>query len=166
MHVQNRGGKRRQMAEINVVPYIDVMLVLLVIFMITTPLLSQGVKVDLPKAKADAIAQKDREPIIVTVNAESQYFVNIAPKPDAPMSLENVSALINQMLTKDGQNAPQRAVLVKADQSINYGMVVKVMASLQQAGASSVGLITDEPAFVKNATVNSQQYSGNAWRSA
>lgn len=161
---RSRGGKKRQMAEINVVPYIDVMLVLLVIFMITTPLLSQGVKVDLPKAKADALAAKDREPIVVTVNAEDQYFLNIAPKANEPVSPKTIQALVAQALNGDQQSGNKRSVLVKADQSVNYGMVVKVMAILQEAGAQSVGLVTDEPAIVQNTTVKSQQYTGNAWR--
>jgi biopolymer transport protein TolR len=167
MNLSSRGGRRRQMSEINVVPYIDVMLVLLVIFMITAPLLNQGVKVDLPKAKAEAIAQKDREPIVVTVNAEGQYFLNLAPKPDEPLKLETIAVLVNQTLAKDGTAAnPPRAVLVKADQNINYGVVVKVMADLQQAGAQSVGLVTDEPAMIKNSTVKTSNYHGNAWRGA
>lgn len=153
------------MAEINVVPYIDVMLVLLVIFMITTPLLSQGVKVDLPQAKAEALAQKDHEPIVVSINDHGQYFVNLAAKPSVPMDVSAIQLLVRDTLTKDGINNPNpRPVLVKADQSVNYGVVVKIMALLQQAGATSVGLVTDEPAAVQAATVKVAASSGNAWR--
>lgn len=166
MNLAHRGVKRRQIAEINVVPYIDVMLVLLVIFMITAPLLTQGVKVDLPKAKADSIVQKDHKPIVVTVNAEGQYFLNLASKPNEPLTLDAIKMLVNQTLLKDSMNdqSQPRVVLVKADQNINYGMVVKVMAELQQAGAKSLGLVTDEPALVRNTTVKSTEYHGNAWR--
>jgi biopolymer transport protein TolR len=157
-----RGSKRRQMAEINVVPYIDVMLVLLVIFMITAPMLNQGVKVDLPKTKADAIAQKDKEPIVVSIDSEGHYFLNIAAKSDQPISKQELFNQIQQTLAKDNTN--QRAILVKADQHIDYGSVVQAMALLQQAGAPSVGLVTDEPQVIANATTRATQYSGNAWR--
>jgi len=165
-NIQRKGkNKRRQMAEINVVPYIDVMLVLLVIFMMTTPLLSQGVKVDLPKAKAQALAQKDKEPIIVSVNAQGQYFVNLATKPSEPLDSTAIQSLVHATLEKDRLDSQTaRPVLVKADQTVRYGDVMKIMALLQQAGAASVGLVTEEGATASQVGDHASIASGNAWR--
>lgn len=144
MNINNR-NRRRPIAEINVVPYIDVMLVLLIIFMVTTPLLSQGVKVDLPKAKAQALSAKQKEPIIVSVDAQGNYYLNIAAdanKPIAPIVLQNrVTAELNQAQ----QAGEQRQVFVKGDKNVDYGKVVQAMVVLQQAGAQSVGLMTESP---------------------
>jgi biopolymer transport protein TolR len=137
--------RRRPMADINVVPYIDVMLVLLVIFMITTPLLSQGVKVNLPQANAQPLAAKDQQPIIVTVNAQGNYFLNIATHPEQAI---DPNALQNQVATELSaaqQQGQTRQVLVKGDQQVDYGKVVQAMVLLQQAGAPTVGLMTDSP---------------------
>lgn len=166
--MQRKGrGKRRQMAEINVVPYIDVMLVLLVIFMMTTPLLSQGVKVDLPKAKAEALVQKDKEPIIVSVNAQGQYFVNLAAKPSESLDSTAIQSLVHATLEKDAADSQnQRPVLVKADQTVRYGDVMKMMALLQQAGAPSVGLVTEEGSASSQIGDHASVASGNAWRAA
>lgn len=144
MNFNNR-NRRRPIAEINVVPYIDVMLVLLIIFMVTTPLLSQGVKVDLPKAKAQALSSKQKEPIIVSVDAQGNYYLNIAAdpaKPIAPIVLQNrVTAELNQAQ----QAGEQRQVFVKGDKMVDYGKVVQAMVVLQQAGAQTVGLMTESP---------------------
>jgi biopolymer transport protein TolR len=166
MSFKSHKNKRRQLAEINVVPYIDVMLVLLVIFMVTTPLLSQGVKVDLPKEKAAAIEQKDHEPIVVSINAQGLFFVNIAARPDQALDIPKIQDLVRQTLAKDGAtSANLRPVLIKADAGINYGAVVKMMAALQQAGVASVGLVTDDSVTPKPLVVeNSVAKSGNAWR--
>jgi biopolymer transport protein TolR len=158
-------NKRRQMAEINVVPYIDVMLVLLVIFMMTTPLLSQGVKVDLPKANAQVLEQKAKEPIIVSVNAQGQYFVNLATKPTDPLEGAAIQSLVHAALAKDAsEHAPARSVLVKADQSVRYGDVMKIMALLQQAGAEGVGLVTEDGAENTQVGDSASVAAGNAWR--
>lgn len=157
--------KRKPLAEINVVPYIDVMLVLLIIFMVTAPLLNQGVKVNLPKADASAFEQKNHEPIIVSINANGQYFVNIAAQPESALTPEAIAELVQETLKKDNvanSNTEARAVLVKADQQINYGLVVKMMSLLQKAGASSVGLITDQPSA--STKTSSASKDGNAWR--
>ena len=130
--------RRRPLSEINVVPYIDVMLVLLVIFMITTPLLSQGVKVDLPRAAAQSISQ-NQEPVIVSVDARGVYYLNIASHPDRPI---DATELVRRVARELQQRGKQRAVLVKADQQVNYGKVVQAMVLLQQAGAPTVGLVT------------------------
>lgn len=143
--MRNRQNRRSPMAEINVVPYIDVMLVLLVIFMITTPLLSQGVKVDLPQATAQPLTAKEQEPIIVSIDAQGNYYLNIAANPDQPLDPNELAAKVTTELQSSSQNQPQRQVLVKGDQNVDYGKVVRAMVLLQQAGAASVGLITTPP---------------------
>ena len=157
--------KRRAMAEINVVPYIDVMLVLLIIFMITAPLLNQGVKVELPKAKAAAIANKAKEPIIVSVDKAGQFFLNISKDPTSAMPSD---VLLNQVSVELKQNKAEnisRNVLVKADSSVNYGVVMQAMVILQRAGAPNVGLITDPVQAPDAASVKTNQpASGNAWK--
>lgn len=134
--------KKKPIADINVVPYIDVMLVLLVIFMITTPLLTQGVKIDLPKAKAEALNVKQQQPIILTVDAKGEYFLNVASKPNQAMTPQSIATRVAAELTIAKQTGKQRQVLVKGDQNVDYGKVVQAMVLLQQAGAPSVGLMT------------------------
>ncbi|MGB0751459.1 MAG: protein TolR [Gammaproteobacteria bacterium] len=129
------------MSEINVVPYIDVMLVLLVIFMVTAPLLTQGVRVDLPQTQAQAIKQSDSEPLILTVDATGRYYLNIGEDPLEPLTTEVLTTRVQAAL----QLEPQRRVLVRGDDSVSYGEVVHAMALLQQAGARGVGLITRSP---------------------
>jgi len=129
------------MSDINIVPYIDVMLVLLVIFMITAPLLTQGVKVDLPKASAEPVDTSSKEPLIVSVTAAGQYMVNVGDDPKKPVDDDT---LVNRVAAVLRSN-PGTPVLIKGDQSVNYGTVVYAMTLLQQAGAPSVGLVTDQP---------------------
>nr|VFJ46680.1 MAG: biopolymer transport protein TolR [Candidatus Kentron sp. FM]VFJ55474.1 MAG: biopolymer transport protein TolR [Candidatus Kentron sp. FM]VFK11060.1 MAG: biopolymer transport protein TolR [Candidatus Kentron sp. FM] len=144
MVVGHQSGKRR-ISDINVVPYIDVMLVLLVIFMITAPLLTQGVKVELPQAPAQPLEHEDREPLIVTVDAATNLYLNYGDDQDKPISddalLHRVSALL--------QHHPDTPVLVRGDRTVAYGDIVKVMILLQQAGTPSVGLVTDAPEQAK-----------------
>ena len=131
---------RRLMGEINVVPYIDVMLVLLIIFMITAPLLTQGVKVNLPKAAAEPLPAKDaKNPIILSVDAQGQLFLNIASDPHSPLDPDAVLAHVTTAL----QQEPERAVVVKADKSVSYGVVMQAMVIMQRAGASRLGMATD-----------------------
>jgi biopolymer transport protein TolR len=131
---------RRLMGEINVVPYIDVMLVLLIIFMITAPLLQQGVKVNLPKAHAQPLPPKSaNNPVVLSVDPHGQLFLNIAPDPHAALD----SDAILQQVTVALKQEPDRAVVVKADKSVSYGVVMQAMVTLQQAGASKVGMATD-----------------------
>jgi biopolymer transport protein TolR len=144
MLAKNLKRKRyRPMAEINVVPYIDVMLVLLVIFMITAPLLTQGVKVDLPKTRAEILAPKQLEPIIISVDARGNYYLNIAANPNLPLAAEALSSQVAAALNQTKNTGTTRAVLVKGDQKVNYGAVVQVMVLLKAAGAPNVGLMTD-----------------------
>lgn len=133
--------KKRPMVEINVVPYIDVMLVLLVIFMITTPILTQGVKVDLPKAQSEKIPSNDSKPIVVTVNKGGEYFINQGVS-DSKASLSS-SKLANVVVSLSRQN-PGKPVYVRADSSASYGEVVKAMALIQKAGIDKVGLVTED----------------------
>src|SRR3982751_6832904 len=142
-------GSRRPMSEINVVPFIDVMLVLLVIFMITTPLLTQGVKIELPKTEAKALPPNQKEPLIVTVDAEGKFYLNIAEKPSQPITPRVLSQLVEKQLT--GGNAEARPVLVRGDKNSNYGKIVEAMVLLQQAGAKSVGLITQNKSRILSA---------------
>ena len=134
-------SSRHPIAEINVVPFIDVMLVLLVIFMITTPLLTQGVKVDLPQTQAKALTDQQKEPLIVTVDAVGNFYLNLADKPNQPIMPRTLSSLVSTQLSGQ-QTGEQRPVLVRGDKNSNYGKVMEAMVLLQQAGAKSVGLIT------------------------
>jgi len=137
-----RKNRRGRMAEINVVPYIDVMLVLLVIFMITAPLLNQGVQVDLPKATSKPLSSAEKEPLIVSVNAQGQYFLNIASNPSVPITEENLIQTAEAEFAKAKQENREQQVYVKGDQKVDYGRVVQAMVILQKAGAPKVGLIT------------------------
>lgn len=142
MKAYQPGSRRQLISDINVVPFIDVMLVLLIIFMVTTPLLTQGVKVDLPKTEAKALNNQQKEPIIVTVDAQGNYYLNLADKPNQPISDRTLTYLLTTTLAKSLQNN-ERPVLVRADKNVNYGKVMEAMVLLQKAGANGVGLITD-----------------------
>jgi biopolymer transport protein TolR len=135
------GERRRLMSEINVVPYIDVMLVLLVIFMITAPLITQGVKIDLPQAPSEVLPPTENEPVIVTVDDAGRVFIDFGEDPDKPVSEQILVTRIAALK----KYRPQADVLVEGDRSVDYGRVVRVMALLQQAGVASVGLITQPP---------------------
>jgi len=137
--------KRRLMGEINVVPYIDVMLVLLIIFMVTAPLLTQGVQVELPDADAAPISAEDlrnREPLVLSVDREGRYYVNIGGNEDLPVDEATVLKRVEVVLQRDAQTP----VLVKADERVPYGRVVQGMVLLQQAGATKIGFLTDPKA--------------------
>ena len=131
--------KRRQMAEINVVPYIDVMLVLLVIFMITAPLLTTGVEVDLPNSDAKSVQAEGAEPIILSVSSIGDWYLTLAADPETPISEEATLSLVSSALIAE----PQRPVRVAADRTIDYGSVMRAMAALQAAGADKVQLMSD-----------------------
>ena len=139
------GRRRSAIAEINVVPYIDVMLVLLVIFMITTPLLSQGVKVDLPQAAAEALSSENEEPIIISVDKEGHYFLNVSDTPETPMPVNELATQVAAYVKMAEQQNKPRLVLVKGDQEVAYAKVVSAMALLTKAGVKQVGLMTQSP---------------------
>ncbi len=134
--------RRRMLAEINVVPYIDVMLVLLVIFMVTAPMLMQGVEVDLPDADATPVKDQDAEPLIVSINDRGELFLNLGANEKQALEL----ATIRQRVAAVLRRTPEKPVLVWGDQRVAYGDVVVVMAALQEAGAPTVGLVTESPA--------------------
>jgi len=138
--------KRRPIAEMNVVPYIDVMLVLMVIFMITAPVLSQGVKVDLPKvATAPLKSPKNSEPLIVSIKKNGQYIIERGRSEDKAANLEFVHKYVSKILKLQ----PTTEVLVRGDEAVAYGKVIKLMATLQSAGVANVGLVTDVPELAK-----------------
>lgn len=135
-----RNKRRKPMGEINVVPYIDVTLVLLIIFMITTPMLQTGVDVDLPKAEAANVEQKEggKPPIIISIKSDGQCYINTDGATDTPIELTEINEKVSEAIS--GNSEPQ--VLINADEKIDYGTVVKVMASLKTAGVPNVGLMT------------------------
>ena len=129
------------MSEINVVPYIDVMLVLLVIFMITAPLLTQGVNVDLPQADAEPLPSEADEPVVVSVNRAGDIFIDIGEDRDRPVDAETLVTRIQAVL----KHKPKTPILVRGDAGVEYGRVVEAMVLVQAGGAPSVGLITEPP---------------------
>ncbi len=138
----SRSRHRRLMSEINVVPYIDVMLVLLIIFMITAPLLTQGITVELPNAAADPLDPellRDNEPLVLSIDREGLLYLNIGDDSESPIDERTVVARTAAVLRRNAETP----VLVKADQAVAYGRVVTGMVLLQQAGAKRIGFITD-----------------------
>ncbi|TGG93925.1 protein TolR [Natronospirillum operosum] len=138
--MRNKGNRRRPMAEINVVPYIDVMLVLLVIFMVTAPMLTQGVDVELPRVSTEPLpTEDDRENLIVSVTADQEYYLELGEESPQSVPLTEIQTFVRQIL----ENNPGTAVLVRGDQSVPYGRVVELMVMLQQSGVHNVGLVTE-----------------------
>ena len=132
--------KRKLMSEINVVPYIDVMLVLLVIFMVTAPMLTQGIKVDLPKANSEPIDDvPNHQPLVLSVDADGKLYINVGDDEDQPASGKEVIARVGAVL----RNRPETPILVKADRAVPYGHVVGAMVILQRGGAEHIGFVTD-----------------------
>ncbi len=134
-------ARRRPMAEINVVPYIDVMLVLLVIFMITAPLLTQGVDVELPQADAEPLKQQNEEPVVVTVDSKGDFYIDVGEGRDRPVSADDLVQRVSSVL----KYKPKTPIMVRGDAGVAYGRVVEAMVLLQSAGTPSVGLITEPP---------------------
>ncbi len=133
--------KRRAVAEINVVPYIDVMLVLLIIFMITAPIVQQGVEVELPKLAANSLPPEQQEPVILTVSKTGEYYLNVGDDLKKSLSDDIVTQRVALIL----KLKPQTPVLVRGDKNVNYGSVTTAMALLQSAGVEKVGLMTEQP---------------------
>jgi biopolymer transport protein TolR len=132
--------KRKLMGEINVVPMIDIMLVLLVVFMVTAPLLTQGIEVDLPKANAEPIETiPDHEPLVLSVDAEGNLYINAGDDEDKPSSGAKIATIVGAVL----QSKPDTPIYVKADRAVAYGNVVGAMVVLQEAGAENIGFVTD-----------------------
>jgi len=133
--------KRRAVSEINVVPYIDVMLVLLIIFMITAPIVQQGVEIELPQAAANSLPPEQQEPVILAVGKTGEYYLNIGDNPKEPVSDETIIKVISLVL----KQKPQTPVLVRGDKDADYGSVTTAMVLLQSAGVEKVGLMTEQP---------------------
>lgn len=131
--------RRRSIADINVVPYIDVMLVLLIIFMVTAPLLKQGVDVDLPNAPANPLDSESPEPIVISVDRNGRMYLNIAPDSEAQIDADSLVKQVKSALQQD----PKRPVMVRGDAEGPYQNVVTTLVLLQQADVGSVGLVTD-----------------------
>ncbi len=133
--------KRRAVSEINVVPYIDVMLVLLIIFMITAPIVQQGVEIELPKVSANSLPPEQQEPVILTVSKTGDYYLNIGDDLKKPVSDDVVMQRIALVL----KQKPQTPILVRGDKDADYGSVTTAMVLLQSAGVEKVGLMTEQP---------------------
>jgi biopolymer transport protein TolR len=132
------GNNNEFMSEINVTPFVDVMLVLLIIFMVTAPMMVQGLNVDLPEATAKPL-ESEKEHLILTINKDHQVFIN-----DYQVTVESLGAKLIKIL----QGRSDREVYLKADKSIPYGIVVQVMAEIKGAGVENLGMIT-EPAIME-----------------
>ncbi len=141
MRKRERHARRRPVAEINVVPYIDVMLVLLVIFMVTAPLITQGVKVDLPQAVAEMQNTDTKLPIVIHIDQQGDTYVDLGNSSLLPVDQQLLYERLKSVLT----SAPATPVMVRADHTVDYGRVVNVMVAAQAAGAISVGLVTRPP---------------------
>ena len=133
--------RKRPISDINVVPYIDVMLVLLVIFMITAPLLSQGINVELPRVPSQPLIKNEKPPVIVSVDRQGNFYINYGDDQDKPITPEKLLNRIGALL----KYQPGIPVLVEGDAEVPYGQVVQVMSLIQRAGVPSVGMVTKPP---------------------
>lgn len=133
--------KRKRVAEINVVPYIDVMLVLLIIFMVTAPLITQGVKVDLPKADSQSLPQDSKTPIVASVDIEGLFYLNVGESKSEALAPDELAVLVRARLEVD----PETPVVVNGDGNVPYNSIIQLMVLLQQSGVPSVGLMTESP---------------------
>lgn len=143
--MRRQGKRKRPMSEINVVPYIDVMLVLLVIFMATAPLVTQGVKVNLPKKPSDAIADVQDDPLVISMREDGALFLNLGVRDGQDSGQRVTIYALEEQAGKIIRARPEVPVYLRADSALEYGQVVEIMTVLQTAGAESVGLITDPP---------------------
>lgn len=134
-------ARKKPMSEINVVPYIDVMLVLLIIFMITAPLLSQGVNVNLPQAPSSPLPPNEKEPVVISVDASGNFYINYGEDQDQPVDPGTLANRLAALL----KYQPGLPVFVKGDTNVPYGRVVELMTLLQTAGINGVGLVTEPP---------------------
>ena len=138
----SRRQKKRLVSEINVVPYIDVMLVLLVIFMVTAPMLTPGVPIDLPEAATEPLpVDTDNEPLVISVNTSGELFINVGGDEETPVSLGVIKDRVMKVLAAK----PGTAVQLRGDSQLDYGVVMEVMGALQIAGVKSIGLVAETP---------------------
>ena len=148
MHMHRRRDKRKPVAEMNVVPYIDVMLVLLVIFMVTAPMLNQGVKVDLPQVSSEVLPSDSNQQVLtLSVLADGTYYWNLGEAVDTENHSDSAVSLeaMTEGVTKIMRAKPDTLVYIRGDKNANFGVVVTAMGALQQAGVPNVGLITEAP---------------------
>ena len=138
----SRRNRERLVSEINVVPYIDVMLVLLVIFMVTAPMLTPGVPIELPEASTDPLpVDTDEEPLVVSMNETGELFINIGGNGETPVTLGVVKDRVMKVLAAK----PGTPVQLRGDEGLDYGRVMEVMAALQGVGVTSIGLVAETP---------------------
>lgn len=138
--------RRRPMSEINIVPYIDVMLVLLVIFMAAAPMLAQGIQLNLPKEPSEPLERSELDPLIVSIQKDGSVHLNVGGGDDGETESISLEALQDRVMKVVGAR-PDVPIFVRGDEELPYGAIVNVMTILQQAGASSVGLLTDPPSL-------------------
>ena len=147
-------NRRKPVAEMNVVPYIDVMLVLLVIFMVTAPMLNQGVKVDLPQVSTEVLPQDNNARVLtVSIKADRTYYWNMGEEvrteqtrnSESAVSLDKLVGAVRGILAENSRQGKKVQVYVRGDKAVDYGAVMAVMGGLQQAGVGNVGLITEAP---------------------
>lgn len=137
--IRKHKKKHKLNAEINVVPYIDVMLVLLIIFMVTAPMLTQGVKLDLPQASSDPVDTSDTEPLIVSLDVEGRFYINVGGDDLDPITASDVEDRVKKVLSAN----PRKLILVRGDKNVTYQQIISLMTLIQRAGAPSVGLVTE-----------------------
>ena len=138
--IRSKHKKRKLVAEINVIPYVDVTFVLLVVFMVTAPLLMQGVQVNLPAVDSAPIKSNDNDPFIVSIKNDGSYWIDQRGE-NQNKNLNEIKQIIEKILSQ----SPEKKILIWGDEKVDYGSVVLLMSELQKVGATSVGLITDPP---------------------
>lgn len=145
-------NRRKPVSEMNVVPYIDVMLVLMVIFMVTAPMLNQGVKVDLPQVSSEVLPQDNNAQVLtISIKSDKSYFWNMGTEVDVDtvqdraMSLAEMTAAVTAIIRQSRAQGKQVQVFVRGDKAVDYGTVMAAMSGLQQADVGNVGLITEAP---------------------
>ena len=138
--IRSKHKKRKLVAEINVIPYVDVTFVLLVVFMVTAPLLMQGVQVNLPAVDSAPIKSNDNDPFIVSIKNDGSYWIDQRGE-NQNKNLNEIKQIIEKILSQ----SPEKQILIWGDEKVDYGSVVLLMSELQKVGAISVGLITDPP---------------------
>jgi|TARA_A100001035_G_scaffold210000_1_gene169887 biopolymer transport protein TolR len=138
--IRSKHKKRKLVAEINVIPYVDVTFVLLVVFMVTAPLLMQGVQVNLPAVDSAPIKSNDNDPFIVSIKNDGSYWIDQRGE-NQNKNLNEIKQIIEKILSQ----SPEKQILIWGDEKVDYGSVVLLMSELQKVGATSVGLITDPP---------------------
>jgi biopolymer transport protein TolR len=137
-----RRNRKRLVSEINVVPYIDVMLVLLVIFMVTAPMLTPGVAIELPEASTEPLpVDTDEEPLVISINGQGELFINVGDDGSNPVTLGVIKDRVMKVLAAK----PGTSVQLRGDQGLDYGTVMEVMGTLQGVGVTSIGLVAETP---------------------